>query len=491
MTRHVKALAIAIFACAGCCPPWCPPPPEYDCTSACESRCAGDAGRDCATLCSELELGMAECILEAKNCEAVSRCGESKRTAPPTSRSGAEPDRRKPEPTARPDFGEPAETESGTLTETGETRPTSEKESKPSAEHPVATTGDEPEDELPVGAKTLKEAAPTAEPSTGQPTKAPCPNAKKQPNGDTCCEWTKGLFECKRKDKDKRGGSYILVPERACFRIGCDPAIHGTGTCEEDEVSDNKASVCLSPFMIDTNEITQADYRKYLDMMGEDPPPELQDWNPGGIPKHPVTGLTWYEARDYCQWLGGDLPTEAQWELAARGLRTHKNHNALFPWGNDTRCSYANYFGCLGRSDEVGTHEEGRATTRAYDLSGNVWEWVFDAYDPGFYDSLSPEAEDPHRVGDEQHVGRVVRGGSYGHSVWLARSTNRDFVFSPLLRVKFVGARCAYPVQAGAKLPAGFPVPDRFPSAAWLAPAALLVIGILTWFVLRRKKSQT
>lgn len=121
---------------------------------------------------------------------------------------------------------------------------------------------------------------------------------------------------------------------------------------------------------------------------------------------HPVSGVTYEQAQTYCQWINGRLPTEAEWEKTARSPQS-----AIYPWGNDEpSCNFTNFGDCQGNStDTVATHPDGQTQYKIHDLSGNVFEWVFDwfAYD---YYSNSP-LENP--TGPANGEMRVIRGGSY------------------------------------------------------------------------------
>jgi formylglycine-generating enzyme required for sulfatase activity len=196
--------------------------------------------------------------------------------------------------------------------------------------------------------------------------------------------------------------------------------------------------IYLNAFYMDKFEVTVGQYARYLEATDMEEPP---DWSTMNQPQHlrrPVVNVSWEDAVNYCKWAGKRLPTEAEWEKAARGT-----DGRIYPWGNEapTRL-HANY----GRKDwddhqalaPVGSFEAGKSPYGIYDMAGNAWEWVFDWYEHDFY-KKGPE-KNP--IGPARGDGKVLRGGSWLYVSEFLRSAHR-FDAQPTNRLFGYGFRCA------------------------------------------------
>ncbi len=248
----------------------------------------------------------------------------------------------------------------------------------------------------------------------------------------------------------------VLIPS-GTFRMGST-----TGDANERPVH----TVTLDAFYMDTHEVTNAEYVKFLNAMGRHANagrPWLAIWKSGvrierlggtyrpkaGYADHPVVHVSWYGAMAYAAWVGKRLPTEAEWEYAARGGLAGKE----YPWDDTIDSTRANYNDNVGSTTAVGSYDANGYGL--YDMAGNVWEWCLDAYNKHFYtiSSACNPLSGPSRIDwllrnyTNVESNRVLRGGSWYSTAQKVRVAYR-YKSSPARTNVSVGFRCASSVSA-------------------------------------------
>jgi len=235
------------------------------------------------------------------------------------------------------------------------------------------------------------------------------------------------------------GGTYVWVPAGE-FMMGStdrdiEHAVKYLGAQREWVKREQPAhEVRISKgFWLAKHQVTNARYRAFCESTGKTFPEKSDQGD-----DHPVLYVGWVDAKAYCCHYGMTLPTEAQWEYAARGPEGHK-----YPWGDEwdsKKCCNRDNQGPGGRTFPVGSFPEGANWCGALDMAGNVWEWCSDWYDESYYAS-SPDT-DP--AGPATGTLRLLRGGSWydgGISGDLCRSAARS-LFDPVSRMSTIGFRC-------------------------------------------------
>jgi serine/threonine-protein kinase len=221
----------------------------------------------------------------------------------------------------------------------------------------------------------------------------------------------------------------VYVPEGK-FKMGTN-----NGNRDEKPVH----SVYLNAFWIDQTEVTNAMYAKCV-QAGKCTQPgsagsytrESYYGNPE-FDDYPVIYVSWKDANAYCAWAGRRLPTEAEWEKAARGTDAR-----TYPWGDEELNSkLLNYNGDVGDTTEVGKYPDGASMYGAMDMAGNVWEWV-----GSFYQSYPYDANDGREDMSAGNGRIVIRGGAWGDSDVYLYSAYRDWL-SPTDTGYYLGFRCA------------------------------------------------
>ncbi len=263
----------------------------------------------------------------------------------------------------------------------------------------------------------------------------------------------------------KDGAVMVYVPAGEFLMGSTDAEINAVLTrcshCKREYFADElpQHTVYLDAFWIDRTEVTNAQYSKCVDA-GTCRAPTACDWGDptyGDASKadHPVVCVSWDDARTYCEWAGARLPTEAEWEKAARGT-----DGRLYPWGNTFDGSALNFCdrNCelfwkdtsaedgYARTAPAGHYPAGASPYGALDMAGNVWEWVNDWYDENYY-SRSP---DRNPTGPDSGEERALHGGSWGDYWYHTRAAHRHgHGVDPTFRSNYIGFRCGADAPGG------------------------------------------
>ena len=224
------------------------------------------------------------------------------------------------------------------------------------------------------------------------------------------------------------------IPAGECY-IG-DPFKEG------DKDEQPVKSVFIDAFYMDTHEVTVSEYKNFLSETNHLKPnwTKIRQYSP--TDQHPILHITWHDAMAYAKWEKKRLPTEAEWEYAARGGLT----NQRYPWGNNINSKHANYKRQIGKTAKVGSYPPNNYGL--HDTSGNVAEWCLDGYDQSFYIRLS--RKNPFADGNIQDViqrmnqirtFRIIRGGSWHGDENDLRVANRNYR-APSDADRYFGFRC-------------------------------------------------
>jgi formylglycine-generating enzyme len=211
-----------------------------------------------------------------------------------------------------------------------------------------------------------------------------------------------------------------IEPELALIPAGW--FLMGSTHGQENEQPVHRAWV--DSFYLAACQVTNAEYKRFVRASGNHPPPFWSDPN-FNHPEQPVVGVSWFEAVRYCEWLSSTsarsyrLPTEAEWERAARGDAEAK----LYPWGDSPPQSRPDY-GLLWKTGPEPVGRRSSTEFGLFDICENVHEWCADWYAPDYY-SVSPSRNPK---GPAQGIRRASRGGSWRHHVKIARCSARSSI---------------------------------------------------------------
>jgi formylglycine-generating enzyme required for sulfatase activity len=219
-------------------------------------------------------------------------------------------------------------------------------------------------------------------------------------------------------------GDWVMIPSGS-FQMGDE---------EGDDDEEPVHEVLLDAYWITRYEITNHQYLECVDAGVCSEVAIVQD----GLAQHPVVNVNWGEAQDFCAWVGARLPTEAEWEKAARGGL----NGGRYPWGKtevscDREAKNGAQFGyCSGEALPVGSFPPNGYGL--HDMAGNAWEWVADWYDENYY-QVTP-SNNP--TGPEAGIYKIMRGGAWNYTVYGLRVAYRSVSY-PESRANFIGFRCA------------------------------------------------
>ena len=211
---------------------------------------------------------------------------------------------------------------------------------------------------------------------------------------------------------------------------------------EGDKDEQPVKGVFIDAFYMDTHEVTVGQYKNFLSETNHTKPNWAKIRQYSSTDQHPILYITWHDAMAYAKWEEKRLPTEAEWEYAARGGIT----NRRYPWGNDITTKYVNYKRQIGKTVKVGSYPPN--SYGLHDISGNVAEWCLDGYDQNFYIRLP--RKNPFADGNIQNViqrmdnirtFRIIRGGSWHGDENDLRVANRNYR-APSDANRYFGFRC-------------------------------------------------
>ncbi|MDX8398197.1 MAG: SUMF1/EgtB/PvdO family nonheme iron enzyme [Mariprofundaceae bacterium] len=220
--------------------------------------------------------------------------------------------------------------------------------------------------------------------------------------------------------------------------------VMGTNAGRSNQADRPERQLEVPAYWIDKYSVSRAQYARFVQAKRYRPPLNwLEGKIPAGTEDHPVSLVSWYNARDYCAWAGKRLPGEAEWEKAARGTDARR-----WPWGNKMDVSRLNTYYQVGHTTSLLEYENGASPYGVMDMAGNISEWVFDEYKPYnaklviFKPTVNQFTEAEGQENVERSVSRVMRGGSWKSDPFSTESYHRNYSL-PNMASDFYGFRCA------------------------------------------------
>ena len=237
------------------------------------------------------------------------------------------------------------------------------------------------------------------------------------------------------ESRNEKDGSVLVEVPAGSFSMGSND-----GENNEKPVH----TVYLDKYYIGKYEVTVGQFREFVNAKGYKTDAEKSggayvctggSWQPKAdaswknpyftqSDKSPVVCVSWNDAKAYCDWAGLRLPTEAEWEKAARGPSTGSGDGRKYPWGNEWNSAKCNSGENYENTSPVGSFSSGVSPYGVYDMAGNVWEWCNDWYDGSYYGS-SPSSNP---TGPSSGAYRVRRGGSWNNNDYSCRAATRNYV---------------------------------------------------------------
>jgi serine/threonine-protein kinase len=205
--------------------------------------------------------------------------------------------------------------------------------------------------------------------------------------------------------------NFVLVSEGYFHR--------GSGIESKIDVEKPRAKIYLDNYYIGIYPVTNSEYLEFLKVNGLKYS-ELFETMCQEKPNHPVTEVSWDDAMLYCDWIGGSLPTEAEWEKASKGTRSR-----IYPWGNHFKHLYCNIENSIGQTVAVDNFSNGVSQYGCYQMSGNIWEWCLDDFVADFYQKRKSKIANPISKTDSDI--KVLRGGGFNFVKSAARSSYRYY----------------------------------------------------------------